>query len=133
MAVSQVLTDAGEAWVVAKLVAAAEAKYVQWGVGATAAAKGDTAIQTTTNATESRASGVISSVTDDGAELDTYQVVATLTKATSGAAITEAALFDAAGSGNPPTGGNCVIRGVFDAINLAVGDKIEFTFKLTIA
>jgi hypothetical protein len=131
--VSQVLTDVGEAWVVSKLVAADEAKYIQWGIGTTAAAKTDTAIQTTTGAVESRATATLSAVTDDGAEQDTYQAVGQLTKASTGAAITEAALFTTAGSGNPPTGGTCVLRGVFDPINLAVGDKIEFTFKLTIA
>lgn len=133
MAVSQVLTDAGEAWVVAACVAANTGKYVQWGVGTTAAAKADTGIQTTTGATESRATGTITSQVSDGAELDTYQVVATLTKSGSGAAITEAVLMDAAGSGNPPTGGNCIVHGVFDPINLAVNDQIQFTFQITIA
>ena len=54
---------------------------------------------------------------------DTYQVVGTITCASSGAAITEVGLFDAL------TSGNLFLRGTFSAINLNVADSIEFTIK----
>jgi hypothetical protein len=44
-------------------------------------------------------------------------------------AITEVGVFDAAGSGNPPSGGNLVIYGDFSVINLASGDSILFTIN----
>lgn len=79
---------------------------------------------------QARVSGSKSVVTENVSN-DTYQVVATLT---AGASITvnEVGLFDAAGSGNPPTGGTMYIRGTFGDIALANGDSVQFTFKYTI-
>jgi len=45
-------------------------------------------------------------------------------------AITEVGVFDAAGSGGPPTGANLFLRGDFTAINLVSGDSIAFTVKV---
>jgi hypothetical protein len=53
---------------------------------------------------------------------DTYQVVGTRT-ATGAGAVTVAGLFDAA------SGGNLFLKGDFAAINLAIGDSIQFTIK----
>lgn len=100
--------------------------YLQWGTGtgATAAA---TAV-TTTSTTEVRTLGTSSQVTTTQTN-DTYQVVGTIT-ALGTRAITEVGVFDAAGSGGPPTGGNMDIYGDFSVINLASGDSIAFTVKV---
>jgi hypothetical protein len=113
-------TSAGSA-IVTALLAASNAKYVHWGTGTTAAAATDTALQTP--GSEARVSGTQSQQTTDHTN-DTYQVVGTLTKATSSAAITEAGVFD------NTTGGNLYTRATFDAINVDVGDSIQFTFKV---
>ena len=46
-------------------------------------------------------------------------------------AITEIGVFDAAGSGSPPTGGNMDVYGDFSVVNLASGDSIAFTVGVT--
>ena len=48
-----------------------------------------------------------------------------------GDAITEVGVFDAAGTGSPPTGGNMDIYGDFSVINLAASDSIAFTIKVS--
>jgi hypothetical protein len=53
---------------------------------------------------------------------DTYQVIGTRT-ATGAGAVTVAGLFDAA------SGGNLFLKGDFAAINLGIGDAIQFTIK----
>jgi len=113
-------TSAGSA-IVTALLKASNVKYVHWGTGTTAAAATDTTLQTALG--ESRVSGTQSQQKTDH-DNDTYQVVGTLTKATSSAAVTEAGLFDAASSGN------LYVRATFDAINVDVGDSIQFTFKV---
>lgn len=98
--------------------------YAGWGTGS-----GQTAASTTlaAAANESRATGTSSQQTTNTTS-DTYRVVATIT-AGADRAITEAALFDAAGSGNPPTGGNMDIYGDFSVINVPSGSSITFTFN----
>jgi hypothetical protein len=49
---------------------------------------------------------------------DAYQVTGTITAA-GARAITEVGVFDAAGTGSPPTGGNMDIYGDFSVVNLA--------------
>ena len=100
-----------------------EPKYLHWGTGATAPVDGNTALQTPRN--EARVAGTSSIVTKTTTN-DTYRVVGTLTAA-SAAAITEAALFDVAGTGTPPINGNLFIRGTFPVINLETGDSVQFT------
>lgn len=100
--------------------------YLQWGTGSGAAAAA-TAV-TTTSTTEARTTGTSSQVTTTQTN-DTYQVVGTITAAGT-RAITEVGVFDAAGSGSPPTGGNINIYGDFSVINLASGDSIAFTVKV---
>ena len=59
---------------------------------------------------------------------DTMRNVFTITELSAGPiAITEVGVFDAAGSGSPPTGGNMDIYGDFSAINVNSGDSIQFT------
>lgn len=100
--------------------------YLQWGTGSGAAASANAV--TTTSTTEARTLGTSSQVTTTQTN-DTYQVVGTVT-ALGARAITEVGVFDAAGSGSPPTGGNMGIYGDFSVINLNSGDSIVFTVKV---
>lgn len=117
-----VYTSVGEA-VVADLIDGTSAvhldgtnAYIGQGTGTNAAAKGDTGLQTP--ASEARVVATVSQPT-----ADTNQWVATIV-ANGTKAITEAALFNAS------TGGTCIIRSVFAAINVDNGDSIQFTFTL---
>ena len=107
--------------IITGLLTASNNKYVHWGTGTTAAAVTQTAL-VTPSSDETRASGAQSQVTTSVTN-DTYQVVATLTCASTAKAITEVGVFSA------DTGGSMYSRNTFDAINLAVGDSIQFTIK----
>lgn len=97
--------------------------YLQWGTGSGAAASANAV--TTTSTTESRTAGTSSQQTTTATN-DTYRVTGTITAAGT-RAITEVGVFDAAGSGSPPTGGNMDIYGDFSTVNLANGESISFT------
>ena len=116
-----VYTSVGEA-MVCDMIHAGSACYIGWGTGAGSAAKGSTDLSTP--ATEARVAGA-----ETQPSADICQWVATIT-ADGNKTITNAGLFDAAGSGSPPSGGNLLIHG--DGINTALltGDKIEFTITL---
>ena len=101
-------------------------KYLQWGTGSGAAASAN--VVTTTTTTEARTTGTATQVTTTQTN-DTYQVTGTITAA-GARAITEVGVFDAVGSGSPPTGGNMDIYGDFSVINLATSDSIAFTVKV---
>lgn len=101
-------------------------KYIQWGTGSGANAAANTV--TTTSTTEARTSGTVSQTTTNVTN-DTYQVIGTITAA-GNRAITEVGVFDAAGTGSPPTGGDMDIYGDFSVINLSSGDAIAFTVKV---
>lgn len=117
----------GLANISAALVAYASVpKYLQWGTGSAAAASANAV--TTTSTTESRTTGSASQVTTTQTN-DTFQVTGTITAA-GARAITEVGLFDAAGTGSPPTGGNMCVYGDFSVINLATNDSIAFTVKV---
>lgn len=119
------IQNLGLANFVASLVAyASVGKFLQWGVG-TGQAVTDTALDTVAGTTEARTSGTPSAVTTTTTG-DTLRVVGTIT-ALGTRAITEVGLFDAVGSGSPPTGGNMTFYGDFAVINLLVGDSITFT------
>jgi hypothetical protein len=94
-------------------------KFHDSGTGVTAAAIGDTALQTGTG--NARVSGTASNPS-----ANIYQSVATLPY-TATAAITEWGLFSAS------TTGTMWDHRVFSAINVVNGDSIQFTYKLTIA
>ncbi|HDA7266913.1 TPA: hypothetical protein O5U21_001914 [Staphylococcus aureus] len=100
--------------------------YLQWGTGTGAAASAN--VVTTTSTTEARVLGTSSQVTTTQTN-DTYQVVGTITAA-GARSITEVGVFDAAGTGSPPTGGNMDIYGDFGVITLANLDSIAFTVKV---
>jgi hypothetical protein len=106
---------------------AAAAFHLQWGTGSAAAASANAV--TTTTTTEARVAATMSQQTTTVTN-DTLRAVGTITAA-GARAITEVGLFDAAGSGSPPTGGNMNIYGDFAVINLANGDSISFTVNTT--
>ena len=119
-----VLTQAGEELIV-DLMDAASADFVGWGTGAGTAAKGDTDLFTP--ATEARVSATRSQPV-----ADKIRWLATLT-ANAGKTITNAGVFDAAGTGSPPTGGTpLIVHGDFVGVALLTSDKIEFTVDLEV-
>lgn len=105
-------------------------RHLQWGTGS-GAAKTANAV-TTTSTTEARTNGTVSQASSGaaGSENDIFRVTGTITAAAS-RAITEVGVFDTAGSGNPPTGGNMCIYGDFSVINLSTNDSIAFTVNVT--
>lgn len=108
-----------------------EPKYLHWGEdGGTILplADGNTALGDPRS--ESRVAGT-SSIETTYTTNDTYRVIATIT-AESAAAIKEAALFDGVGSGSPPTGGNMLVRGIFDVVTLEEGDSLQLTIDTPI-
>jgi hypothetical protein len=122
-----VLTSAGKAIVTARIKGSGtEPVYAGWGTGAGTSAVGDTNLFTPSN--EARVAGTSSQQTTTVTN-DTYQVVATITSSST-QTITNAGLFDAAGTGTPPSGGNLFIHGDFSGVALNNGDSIQFTFKL---
>ncbi len=123
------ITNAGFANAIAAWHAyASRPLYAAWGTGSGQTAASN-ALATTAN--ESRATGTSSQQTTTVTG-DTYRVTATLTAGGS-RAITEFGLFDAAGSGDPPSGGNMDFYGDFSVINLATNDSIAFTANTKIA
>lgn len=103
---------------VAETTAWGDYKYHDSGVGTTAAAIGDTDIETTDG--ESRATGT----QVEGASANIYRSVGTIAYTTT-KAITEHGLF------NNTTGATLMDRHVFAAINVDNGDSIQFTYELT--
>lgn len=97
------------------------------GTGTNAAAAGDTALQTeiTTNGGQ-RGAATVTNVTTTTTN-DTEQWVKTFTF-TGSFAVTEEGLLD-----NNTSGGNLLARQVFSAINVASGDSLQITHKVTAA
>jgi hypothetical protein len=124
---ASLVTNAGFANFTAALVAANAVRYLQWGEGSGQDAT-DNDINDVGATTEARTAGTLSQVTTTVAN-DTLQNVGTITAA-GARAITEVGVFDAAGSGSPPTGGNMDVYGDFAVINLAAADSITFTVKV---
>lgn len=101
--------------------------YLQWGTGTDPGASGNTV--TTVGTTEARSLATATQQTTTVAN-DTMRLVATITEASAGpVAITQVGAFDAAGAGSPPVGGNMDIYGDFAAINVSLGDSIQFTIN----
>lgn len=120
-----VLTTVGKDWIVDVLdgVVAVTPDHIGWGTGAGLAGAGDTDLFTP--ATEAR-------VQATRAQPATGKIrwVATLT-ADASKTITNAGVFDGAGSGSPPSGGApLIVHGDFAGVSLQAGDKIEFTIDL---
>jgi hypothetical protein len=95
-------------------------KFHDSGIGTTAAAIGDTDIETTDG--EARVAGTQT----EGASPNIYKSVGTITYG-SGLAITEHGIFTII------TGGTMADRHVFGAINVVSTDQIEFTYEMTVA
>lgn len=116
------VTDVFVQDVVDSLVAAAylnDYKYHDSGTGVGGEAAGDTGLGTPTGIARAVGSQA------EGASANIYKTVGTITY--DGAyAITEHGVFDAA------TSGILMDRTVFSAINVGNGDKIEFTYELTL-
>lgn len=106
----------------------AEPKYIQWGTGAGTAAVTDTGLFSTATTTEARTTGTSSQVT--GAQTNSkYRVTGTITAA-GARTITEVSLWDAVGSGSPPTGGNLFIHADHGSTTLATNDSIAYTIDM---
>lgn len=99
---------------------AAEPHHVGWGIGTTAADVANTGLESAS--AESRTTGTGSQQTTTTTN-DTYRVVGSITCTGSGKAITEVVLMTDA------TAGTCFMRATFSAINVSVGDSIEFTIN----
>lgn len=105
----------------------AEPHFLGWGTGAGAGSA--TSTDLSTPATEARVSGTSTQVTTTVTN-DTHQVLGTIT-ASGAKTITNVGVFDAAGSGSPPSGGT--LYAIFDGLSQALnsGDSIQFTAKVT--
>jgi Flp pilus assembly protein TadG len=101
-------------------------KYLQWGTG-TGKDAANTAV-TGTNTTEARTSGTTSQQTTTVTS-DTFRVTGTITAANT-RTISELGVYDAAGSGSPPTGGNMCFYGDFANVGLSTSDSITFTVNV---
>lgn len=116
-----IFTNTGRKWVIDKMREAIGAgvtmKYIGWGTGTGAEAVGNTAL--TTEASEARVAGTITSVTTTVTG-DTMRVVGTIV-ANGAKTITEVGLFDAL------TVGVMLLRALFTGIPLELGDAIAFT------
>jgi hypothetical protein len=123
MANVSIVTNKGLDMITA-LLAASSHKYIHWGTGTTEAADTQTAL--VTPGSESRTSGTQTQQDTGGTTKDTYQVVGTITCATAAKAITEVGVFSAS------TAGDMLLRSNFSAINVEVGDSIEFTIRVTV-
>lgn len=118
-----VITNGGQAIVTNRMIGSGtEPKYVAWGTGAGTAAASDTTLFTESSE-ESRTSGTSSRVTTTVTN-DTYQVVGSITVATSNKTITNVGLFDAS------TSGNLYFKSDFTGLALLIGDSITFTLKI---
>lgn len=104
----------------------AEPHFIGWGTGAGAGAA--TSTDLSTPAPEARANGASTQYTTSVTN-DTHQIVGTLT-ASAARTITNVGVFDAAGSGSPPAGGN--LYAIFDGLSQALnsGDSIQFTARV---
>lgn len=118
----RVVTDAFVAFVVDQLQTETSVfgdfKYHDSGVGSTAEAAGNTAMETTDG--EARVAG-----TQTESAANAYRSVGTISYTTT-KAITEHGLF------NDLTAGTLMDRSVFTAINVVNGDSIQFTYTLTL-
>lgn len=101
-------------------------KYHGAGTGTTAAAIGDTALQTESTTALNPASTRATGSQAAGSSANIYHTVGTLTYGTA-TACTEWGLLNQSATG----GGTLLDHFVFSAINAAIGDSIQFTFDLT--
>lgn len=127
---SSLVPAVGKAILSARMIGATptqtEPKYLGWGTGAGAGSSSSTNLSTP--ATEARVVGTSSQLTTTNTN-DTYQVTGAIT-ASGAKTITNVGLFDAAGTGSPPSGG--VLFAIFDGLSQALnnGDSIAYTARV---
>ena len=97
------------------------------GTGAGTAAATDTDLFT---AAQARVAGT-PSIQNGASTNNVFRVVATHT-ADAARAVTNAGLFDGAGTGVPPTGANLFVKADFATINLALNDSLTLTYDVAI-
>ena len=116
-----VLTNAGEEYIVDKLMETIQTnpQYIGWGTGAGTSAKADTTLFT--EAAEARTNGTITKT--GSTSTAKWQNVGTITSA-SAQTITNAGCLTAT------SGGTLVIHGDHTGVVLAIGDQIAYTFTL---
>lgn len=127
MAAGVKFTNAGAAIITNRLQSSqggTEPKYIAWGIGTTTPAVTDTAPESESAPTTSGGRTVGTVGRTNGTATNGKLTVAGTVTAGGTLAITEAALLDAA------TSGNMLIHAVFAAINVVNGDSIAFTFGL---
>lgn len=123
-----VVINAGKQLITSAIVAQGTLKYIQWGAGAGTAAVADTGLFATTGTTEARTAGTLTQVAGTQT-LGKMQVVGTVTSLGT-PTITNVGIFDAAGAGGPPTGGNCFFHADHASTVMAIGDSIAYTLTV---
>lgn len=113
--------------VAAFLAYATRGRYLQWGVG-TGQTVTATDLADKTGTTENRTTGVTAAATTTTTN-DTVEITGAII-ALAALAITELGVFDTAGTGTPPSGDNMCFYADFAAINLGIGDYIDFTVSV---
>ncbi len=101
--------------------------WLQWGTSSNAPPAATSV--TTAGTTEARAQATAVQATTTLAN-DTCSLTATIVAAGT-RSITEIGAFDAIGAGSPPVGGNMDLYTDFSALNINVGDSIQFTLNLS--
>ena len=128
LTISNLVTDAGKAGVASRINGSggeAAFTYIAIGTGTTAAAAGDTALQTEiTTGGGARAAATASRVTTDVTN-DTARLVLTF-NFTASFAVTES------GALNASSGGVLLARQVFSAINVVSGDSLQVTWNFDV-
>ena len=104
------------------LLAASIYKYVAWGVGTTEASVTGAGADLVSEGAEDRTTGTQTQQTTTTTD-DTYRVVGAITCTGAGKAITEVTIM------SDETAGTCFMRANFPAINVAVGDSVQFTIN----
>lgn len=128
-----VVTTSGKTALVAAISASVASntqmtfKYIGMGTGTTAAAAGDTALQTELTV---GTNGYARAVATSTASTNVWQLVGTFAanNPTTSNAITEAGVLDQAAAG-----GNLLNHQVFSAINKAAADSLQVTVQITFA
>ena len=108
-------------------LAASSPKFAQWGIGTTAPDPTDDDLEDKTGCNETPRVNDDYAVTTTTLDDDTVSAGALIEKTLTVAAITEVGLFNAVGAGTPVDGDTLFLRATFDAINLVVGNSIDFT------
>lgn len=118
---TNLVVDTGKAAVIDRLQAASPAvhDYMAIGTGTTAAAAGDTALQTETG---TRVQGALTQPT-----ATTDRLISTFAAGNGTAAITEAGRLNASSSGN------LFCRSVFSAVNKGASDSLQITYDITVS